>query len=78
MSTDVCLMGQETSDIIQGLKESLKGRVNCVDYFKSESDVKSSVNYNTVVCIHDKEMSQENQMLRLGSVLDLDRQVCCY
>lgn len=79
MSTKICLMGREDSDVIQGLHEALRNRVCRVECYVSRSDMKPNQDaFNTIVCLHDtqtREIDQESQMLKFGSILDVERQV---
>lgn len=76
MSTEVCLMGREDSEVIQNLKEALKNRVSRVECLISGNDLKPTQDsFNTIVCLHDREIDQENQMQKFASVLDVDREV---
>lgn len=75
MYTEVCLMGCEEDEVIKDLFDALKSRVHRVECLVTGSELKPNQQaFNTVVCVHDKEIDQENQLLRFGAVLDVERQ----
>lgn len=75
MCTEVCLMGCEESEVIKGLFDALKCRVHRVECLVTGSDLKPNQQaFNTIVCVHDKEIDQENQLLSFGAVLDVEQQ----
>ena len=69
-------MGFEENEVIKDLFEALKSRVQRVECLVTGSELKPNQQaFNTVVCVHDKEIDQENQLSRFGAVLDVERQV---
>lgn len=69
-------MGCEESEVIKGLFDVLKCRVHRVECLVTGSELKPNQQaFNTVVCVHNKEIDQENQLLRFAAVLDVEQQV---
>lgn len=76
MFTDVCLLGEQESEILQRLIDSLRNRVRCVDCFVTKINPETDRLYNIIICLHENMIDEESQLISFGTLLDVNRQVC--
>lgn len=75
----MCLLGEEQTDVIQGLMTSLKDRVRMVQTFVDEKEmISSKEKFTTVICFHKYSASDDNTlaMCDFRAAINVNSQVC--
>lgn len=74
MTTKVCLVAEQKSDVLTALDEALRDKVADISTYVDGQETKPNP-ANIVICVHDREIDQGNQITLLADVLNVDESV---